>query len=77
MVAWWCVFKLLCTETLWYFCPRISCALVPLAWARFFLFSPNPTVSLLQPVFLACHFCMVKMEAQCFCEVLVSTDKTV
>jgi hypothetical protein len=64
-------------ETLWSFCPRIFCALVPLAWARFSLFSPNPAVNLLQPLCLACHFHTLKMEAQCFREVLVSTDETV
>jgi len=77
MVAWWYVFKLWCTEILRSFCPHISCALVPLAWARFSLFSPNPTVNLLQPLCLACHFRTLKMEAQYFHEVLVSTDKTV
>jgi hypothetical protein len=65
------------------FCPHISCALLPLAWARLSLLLPSSlTIDLLQPVSVACQIhslvtLTLKMEAQCFFETLVSTDGTV
>lgn len=65
------------------FCPCISCALLPLTCARLcLLLLSSLTIDLQQPVYIDCHIhtlltLTLKMETQCFSEILVSTDGTV